>query len=491
MTSPRVVPFQPPSSVFVRPTEFAEPAIRYSVKEIARRAGVAQEFWESWRVDCADRKWITVFPVAGSKKQIRFPRASGQFWENLRNGIFQTSSAPWMHETGSSSGSDLLVRPYDSNGGTFLRVPFSSSPEENVGPLFSSTTSDCIRCAVDLPTAAFLTLSRFEETLQGRRDPHGRFSVFSTIAWREGFLDRPIVDEWGMAFEQALSRLLPNWKPATRRLRVNLSHDVDNIGIPFRPRSSAGHALRRGKPLAALRDLAAQCRVAEPAYFRLLNKMISFASKRGLRPMVNWKAPESSLYDTGYDVRDSRVGAVISAFRARGFEMGIHPSYGSFASRAKLAGEVAFLQDFFEEKALGGRQHYLRWTPALWEQWDDLGLAYDSSVGFADGVGFRAGTCYPYHPWLASQNRQAKLLEIPLIVMDSALKGYMKLAAHEALTCARELLERCRAVGGVFSLLWHNTTLMDSKYTGGYLQLLNDMANYENYTGSAVTDGVY
>ena len=43
------------------------------------------------------------------------------------------------------------------------------------------------------------------------------------------------------------------------------------------------------------------------------------------------------------------------------------------------------------------RQHYLRWrAPTTWQNWEDAGLDYDSTVGYADHVGFRAGTCYEY-----------------------------------------------------------------------------------------------
>lgn len=130
---------------------------------------------------------------------------------------------------------------------------------------------------------------------------------------------------------------------------------------------------------------------------------------------------------------------------------------------------------------VGGRQDFLRWTPNDWVGWESEGLLYDASVGFADFVGFRAGTAYPYRPWLLSENREARLLEIPIVAMDTTLHGYMRLDPHQALEKLRNCVARCRVVGGVFHLIWHNTKMMHPGYSKTYKTLIEELSGSKRY----------
>src|SRR3984957_20968903 len=113
---------------------------------------------------------------------------------------------------------------------------------------------------------------------------------------------------------------------------------------------------------------------------------------------------------------------------------------------------------------MGGRQHYLRWSPHSWIDWENCGLAYDSSVGYAEQIGFKAGTCVPYRPWLFPLNRQADLIEIPLLVMDRTLLEYMTLTKRQATQSIHTVVERCGMVGGVFTILWHNDAFLKTHF---------------------------
>src|SRR5215467_3320114 len=181
----------------------------YAIKELVRRAGVTADLFQTWRIEFDDQGFVNVFIQPSTGQRIRFPQADLWFWKELNAGQFRTSTAKWMCDPGTK----LALVPD-------FRIPFSSNVRNDVGPLFVAKGRDCVECPVDLPASVLLSLSRFEETLPGPRDAHGRFSAFSSIAWQNGFLQRPIVDEYGLALEQALSILMPRWKPAERRLRV-------------------------------------------------------------------------------------------------------------------------------------------------------------------------------------------------------------------------------------------------------------------------------
>jgi hypothetical protein len=201
----------------------------------------------------------------------------------------------------------------------------------------------------------------------------------------------------------------------------------------------------------------------------------------------NRKSPPAppSPADSGYDPRHRKIRRVLEWLRKIGVECGVHPGYATFRSPEKLRREVSILRDLLGPQPLGGRQHYLRWCPDTWIDWENCGLAYDSSVGYADQIGFRAGTCIPYRPWIFSLNRQSDLLEIPLLVTDRTLVVKMKLEKAEALQAVDGLLARCKAVGGVFTLLWHNDSFLEPAYREIYLCLLKTLSGAENYNWQA------
>jgi hypothetical protein len=453
-------------------------ARNYAIRELIRRAGVSAATIQTWRIEFEGSRWVNVFVQPGTEARLRFPLAPDLHWERLRAGQFHTSTASWLRDPAKSV-AELIPN---------FKVPFSSSDRDHVGALFFATSSTCVECAVDLPSSALLTLSRFEETLPVPRDEHGRFEAASSIAWRDGFLDRPIVDEYGLAFADAISYLMPRWEPETRKLRVKLGHDVDEIGLPFNFHSAAAHALKRYSPVAAIRDLLAPATGISTTYQKFLRDIVLLATEADLDATVYWKCSAKGAHDTGYDPRHPRVRAQIEELRQQGIAMGIHPGYQTFDSLETFAAEVDAVTAILGERRVGGRQDFLRWKPATWIDWDAAGLAYDASVGFADCVGFRAGTAVPFHPWILSENREANLLEIPIVAMDSTLQGYMKRNADEALGELRELVKRCRLVGGVFHLVWHNTKMMDPGYTRTYRTLLGELAGSAAYDWRAWDD---
>lgn len=453
----------------------------YAIKELARRAGVSAEFFQTWRITFEEAGHINVVVQPGTNKQLRFPRPEPEFWDRVHAGLFQTSTATWLKSPPRQFAE--LVPDF--------RIPFSSSSREDVGPIFVAVHGDCLECAVDLPTSALLTLSRFEETLPVPRDQHGRFQAFSSIAWRDGFLHRPVVDEYGLALADALSRLLPGWQPTAHGFRVKLGHDVDEIGLPFNFHSAVAHTLRRRCPTATFRDLLAPLTGTDTTYQKLLREIVLLSAERALDSTVYWKCSKKGPHDTGYDPRGLRIRAHIAELRDQGVSLGIHPGYETFGSPQRFSEEVGALIELLGDRQVGGRQDFLRWGPDTWVQWEAAGLAYDASVGFADRNGFRAGTAHAYHPWLLSENREARLLEIPIVAMDSTLQSYMSLEPDDALAELRACVRRCRLMGGIFHLVWHNTKLLDAGYARIYRSLLDDLAGSDAHDWKARNDEDY
>ena len=168
------------------------------------------------------------------------------------------------------------------------------------------------------------------------------------------------------------------------------------------------------------------------------------------------------------------IEQLIRAIHERGHEIGLHPSYTTYRSSQDVAEEFALLRDECDrlgvtQSAWGGRQHYLRWqNPTTWTAWDDAGLDYDSSVGYATDVGFRCGTCREFPVYDLVRRCPLRLRERPLVVMECALSYRLHQPAAACFERVTRLIERCRKVNGNFTLLWHNNNLVSPEQRTWY-----------------------
>jgi len=173
-----------------------------------------------------------------------------------------------------------------------------------------------------------------------------------------------------------------------------------------------------------------------------------------------FKASPISSFDSGYNPAASLLKPAIDQLKSYGFEIGFHPGYNTFNNQCIFLQEKKHLENALDTTLRGGRQHYLRFqVPNTWRLWESAKLEYDSTLGYADYEGFRAGTCHPFHPFDIEQNRELNLLEIPLIVMEGTLKQYRKLSPEQSYQHIMALAQRCKQVEGTFTLLWHNSSL--------------------------------
>lgn len=456
-------------------------AVLYTIRELGRRAGASGPWIATWRVEiAADR--VCVYPEPESDARIEFPfdREKPQRFEQLLE--LPAKRYAWMQPP-EASVRDLVPD---------FAVFFDTCIHKEETPLFVLNSPGRITCAADLITSTLWTLGRAEEYGDAQRDEHGRFPSAASVLTRDGLLERPIIDEYGLALRQALQVLSPRRLLEKLEPRAKLSHDIDLIGIPRSLRTTVGHLYPRRRVDAFWADIRAACGQGPTAYLQAVADLARMSRERGLDSAFYWCGNTvETPWDTGYDVLAAPVRDSVQSLIDGGFEVGLHPAYGTFDNESLLGEEVRRMRSLIGDSAFGGRHHYLRWNPATWKAWERAGLAYDSTVGFADAVGFRTGTCHPYHPWILDEDRESSLLEIPLVVMDVSTIAYMQLSPEEALARIDAVAQRCKAVGGVFTLLWHNNNLIDRPYASLYERVLQALPaagryDWENATATAL-----
>ncbi|MCC6224114.1 MAG: polysaccharide deacetylase family protein [Thermoleophilia bacterium] len=315
------------------------------------------------------------------------------------------------------------------------------------------------RPAGDELAEAFFHLARLEELGDAPRDRHGRFPAASSCLEP---LDPPLE-----RLRRRLGLEPPRWAGA--RFAVALTHDVDTPwrwtragirGAAARLRDSA-RAGRAGPALREARALAAvplhKLRGTDPnwRFERMLRIERARAVSSTFFVMAGHGHPADGAVPAVYERLRPRL---VETILAGGGEVGLHGSYTAAADVATLRAERERLEALAGPLA-GQRYHYLRVDPhANLAPLGRLGFRYDTSLGFADRPGFRAGIAHPFRPWDVAAGRPLDLVEIPLAVMDVTLaeERYLGLPAAAAERYLLDLVDWAGLHGGGFSVLWHS-----------------------------------
>ncbi|HWX43276.1 MAG TPA: polysaccharide deacetylase family protein [Blastocatellia bacterium] len=334
---------------------------------------------------------------------------------------------------------------------------------------------DKIVVHADILGSSFFMLSRLEENIKCDRDTHGRFPYTASLAYQEGFLDRPIVNEYLELLWSAMQLLWPNLERKQRSFRLGLSHDLDRPFSyqPFQPagwlRPVAGDLLKRHKPVRALSGLIngglAVAGLPHEDPLDTFDWLMEKSEAAGTASTFYFMAGGDTEYDTGYSLKGKRIRRLAREIADRGHEIGLHPSYSTLSDGALLKTEASALERLLDiegiaQPRLGGRQHYLRWeAPLTWQIYEDAGLTDDSSVGYAGRAGFRCGVCYDYPVFNILTRQQLELVERPLLIMEATLfrEEYMNLDHESATGMVSRIKLNVERYRGVFRLLWHNS----------------------------------
>jgi len=349
----------------------------------------------------------------------------------------------------------------------------------------------------DLFGGAFFMLSRYEELVGTVLDEHNRFPASASIASKAGFLDRPIVNEYLEILWECIQGLWGEEVTFSRKVRkyrklvsCDVDHPIDHAGYSLSRtiKRVAARLFRDRNPRLACNDFCNYLfkTIGSDKYDSYLNDihwMVS-VNKRVGNVVAFYFIPmqTNSVYEDANSIRSPKIQALIDSLHQSGQEIGIHPGYDTYNNEVEFTKSISQFTSVYDlsnegDSGVGGRQHYLRYgvgvTPRLWE---GNGLRYDSSLGYADSAGFRAGSCYEYTMYDLIARRPLKLKQRPLVAMDCAVisKGYEGLGFTSiAMRRFKQLEEICKKYQGDYTLLWHNSFFTDTRSKKFYMELIN------------------
>lgn len=357
--------------------------------------------------------------------------------------------------------------------------------------LFSALSDNNTRCTLDIFGSAFFMLTRYEEIVNQERDQYDRFSAKSSIAFKENFLHRPIINEYIELLWGWIHSVAPYIQRKKHKYRIMPTHDVDTPYLALRL-----NVFQKVKTLLAAlikrrswEEFSVNLLLFAKAYYGKYSAdsrdnfdyIMDVSDKYQLTSNFYFMTSQNrDNKDGNYDIFALPIVALVKKILNRGHKIGIHPGFGSYQNYQYVEKDVSLLRSMLSKNSMdvdrfGGRQHYLSWkAPETWYLYEKNGIEYDTTLSYADCVGFRCGTCWDYPVYNCITHEAYKLREYPLIVMDCTLwnERYMNLDKQDMLFRCLELKGKCKKYEGNFVILWHNTSFIEQWHRELYESIL-------------------
>jgi hypothetical protein len=363
--------------------------------------------------------------------------------------------------------------------------PRSFSEDGRTTVLFYPTENSA---EVDWLAEIFEWTSCADEYSVSARDSVGRIPFEKNVFARYALDERRPYAALAMWFLQhAICKLFPVAEERARvpetslRHAIVCSHDVDFLSLGYlstlvRLAKNSIIALLQKSPILAFGIAARELRFALGGLNPLRNveQLASSEQASGVTASFNFIVRHGHRRDANYRIESPAVIALAKRLQSMGMDIGVHGSYTSLDTDGGLSREFEVLQKH-GFRPLGGRQHWLRFSldrliPAV----ERAGALFDTSLGWQNRIGFRAGACFPFPPYNFAEERPARFLELPLAVMDQALPSNEEGAVNEI----ANLLATSRMYGwGGISVLWHPEALGGGQLPIGIGRTFYDLVN--------------
>lgn len=357
-----------------------------------------------------------------------------------------------------------------------------------------------VEVGVDIMASIFYILSGLEEIHSQKRDQHHRFLADYSKIHNKNFLRRPLVNEYfglmyrwiNLCFEKKKIPLLQKWYwPDRKSFSVCLTHDVDHLKKwiwPWKKRKLAQSIrhlsklkIKESKKNAG--DFLTSLICKEDPYWNL-EKITAIEDKYGFKSTfffggMGHKRDKQNPFDINYHTTKRKISNLIRKIGDKGWEVGLHGSYDSYNNIQKLKKEKAEIENIAKKKCKGIRQHFVRFErPHTWSLHSRLGFFYDSTLGYPDDCGFRAGLCHPYSPFDPQKEEPIPLTEIPFTFMDTQLMRHKNYSSQETFKIYNELIQSVKEHHGAVVLIWHNNVFDDKDFPGFSEYYINMLKNF-------------
>ncbi len=337
---------------------------------------------------------------------------------------------------------------------------------KNYKAFFKATATDF---PFDIFAATFYLISRYEEYLPHEKDIYNRYSHENALAFKEGFLQVPLINIWMQQFGAALQDKFPMLNIQYPAFRFIPTYDID-IAWSYKNKGlwrNLGGFIR-SPSLERFRVLAG----FEKDPFNSYNFLDILHGKHTLEPIYFFLvATSTSQYDKNISPYSNAMWQLMKR-HAKKYAIGLHPSWRSNDNLPVLKREKKILETAGDVSITASRQHYVKFTmPQTFENLLEAGIENDYSMGYGSINGFRASVASSFFWYNLKKEAITNLRMHPFCYMDANSFYEQKLDAQQAFDEMIHYYEQCKTLNGTFISIFHNNFLGTDKQLSGWKEM--------------------
>ncbi|HET9747592.1 MAG TPA: polysaccharide deacetylase family protein [Chitinophagaceae bacterium] len=342
----------------------------------------------------------------------------------------------------------------------------------------------------DIFAAVFYLLSRYEEYLPHEKDEYGRYAHENSVAFREGFLNIPLVNIWIEDFRKALKEKFSMLNPGSSRDQYSTfnflpTYDIDEA-YAFKHKSLARTMGGMVKSIvngewSMVNERIKVLRNKKEDPYDVYQWMDKLHDQKSLKPIYFFHVAEKKgKYDKNIEPSHPVIQQLIKQHAAK-YQLGIHPSWASGDDKDLLAEEINTLESASGQKIRASRQHYIRFTlPHTFRRLISVGITDDYSMGYGSINGFRASVASPFYWYDLKQEKQTNLRLHPFCFMEANSFFEQKVLPQRAYEEMMHYYNAVKAVNGILITIWHNSFLGDYRSFAGWKDIYEEFVSAVN-----------
>jgi len=344
----------------------------------------------------------------------------------------------------------------------------------------------------DIFAATFYLLSRYEEYLPHKKDKYGRYAHENSLAYREGFISKPLVNLWLQEFKRVLAHKFPGIEFRKQHFSFEPTYDIDEaFCYRHKPwwKTLGGYArsVSRGQWGEVKQRRNVLKRKQDDPYdsFNWIKKLHSVYQH--LDAYVFFLVAEkTNRYDKNISPFKEAMREVVEKFSAGNpipgkpgseqlFYVAVHPSWQSGDHPRLLKKEIDTIFELSEKAFFGSRQHFIRFTlPDTFRQLSEAGILDDYSMGYGSINGFRASVASDFYWYDLKNEKKSNLRLHPFCYMDANSFFEQKYSPQQALEEMIGYFNIIKSVNGTMITIWHNTFLGTHSRFAGWREMYSE-----------------
>ena len=269
----------------------------------------------------------------------------------------------------------------------------------------------------DIFAAIFYLISRYEEYLPHTKDIYGRYAHENSLAYKERFLQFPLVNIWIENFKEKLFSFFPDLFFTPKSFLFLPTYDID---MPWSYKEKGLLRNIGGFIKSPTLERVSVLLKVKKDPFDTYDFMDDLHKKYHLCPLYFFLvAKKNGLYDKNILPDNKAVQQLIKTHAGK-YSIGLHPSWQSYHNDDVLMEEKNTLENISNLKIHLSRQHYIKFDlPETYQSLVKTGITKDYSMGYASINGFRASTASSFYWYDLSTEKITSLRIHPFCFMDA------------------------------------------------------------------------